>query len=173
MESRSGFGSFVGVQGALNITVPFARVECWCIKKENGIAVWDYSVSSLFGDKQTPINKTVAVTGAETKVRIAHVDEYNTIKLMLTAMNTNSSKMRQSEINLLIENTPGIDHTKKKVHATEFAVFRVGNVNEDDEIVKIGFDIDANGFVNAVVSSSVAGIKLAIKSIATQRVGAA
>lgn len=166
-------GSFVGVQGALNITVPFARVECWCIKKENGVAVWDYSVSSLFGDKQTPINKTVAVTGAETKVRIAHVDEYNTIKLMLTAMNTNSSKMRQSEINLLIENTPGIDHTKKKVHATEFAVFRVGNVNEDDEIVKIGFDIDANGFVNAVVSSSVAGIKLAIKSIATQRVGAA
>ena len=166
-------GSFAGIQGPLNITTPYSRVECWCVKKENGVSVWNYSVSSMFGDKQAAINGTFPVAGAESKIRIAHVDEYNTIKLLVTAMNPNSSKMRQSEINLLVENTAGIDHSKKKVHATEFAVFRVGNTSEEDEIVKIGFEIDTNGFVNALVSSSVSGIKLAIKSIATQRVGSA
>lgn len=166
-------GSFVGVQGALTITAPFSRVECWCIKSENGVSIWNYSISSMFGDKQTAINGTYPVAGAESSIPIAHVDEYNSIKLLMTAMNPNSSKMRQSEINLLVENTPLVDYTNKKIHVTEFAVFRVGNTTEEDEIFEINFVVDSNGFINAVVSSTVAGLKLSIKSIATQRIGAA
>lgn len=160
-------GGFAQIQGSLTITAPYSKVTCWCVSNTNGVAIWDYSIESLFGNRQATIDKTVSLSGAEGKVKIAHMDEFNFIKLITTASNANGSKLRSSEINLMI------DRSTKNVHSTEFAVLRGGALNEEDEIINISFEIDNNSIVNAIVSSPNAGMKLAIKSIATQKLGAA
>lgn len=160
-------GTFAGISGSLNVSSPFSKVTCWCVSNIGGVVTWNYSVTSMFGDQQLPINSTHFVTSTQSKIRIAHSTEYTSIKLLLTGGNANNSKMRQSEVNILI------DQSGKKIFYTEYAVLRVGSNDEEDEIINISFEIDTNGYVNAVVSTSITGIKLAIKSIATQRIGAA
>lgn len=164
---QASSGSFVGVQGPLVITTPFVEVKCWCTKVEAGIATWDYSISSMFGERQTAIDDTIRVSTAETKVRLAHASEFQGLKLFITAANVDNSKMRQSESNLLIDNTG------KRIYDTEFAVIKVGHTSETDEIVSIKYEIDSNGYINMLVKSTYTGIKLAIKSVITQKIGTA
>lgn len=160
-------GSFIGVQGSLTITSPFTKVTCWCVSNIGGVISWNYAVEAMYGDTALPINGTYSVTSVQAKIRIAHASEFNGIKLLLSGSNANNSKMRQSEVNILIDNP------NKKIYYTEFGVIRVGATDEEDEIINISFEIDANGFVNAVVTTQVVGFKLAIKSIVTQKIGAA
>ncbi len=161
-------GSFAGIQGGLTITQPYCRVECWCISNESNVPVWNYSISSMFGSKETPVETTklTPITG-ETRIPLAHMSEYNSIKLLITAMTADSTIQRQSETNILI------DKRLKNVIDTEFAVMKIGNANEDDEIVTIKYEIGTGDMVNLVATTKYANMRLSVKSIATQRVGSA
>ncbi|WJJ54806.1 baseplate wedge tail fiber connector [Acinetobacter phage AB1I1M-1] len=160
-------GSFIGVQGSLVITQPFCVIDCWCISNENNVAIWNYSISSMFGSKETPIETTKPVPTSGVTIPLAHSSEYNVIKLLVTAQNIDGSKVRTSEVNLLIDNK------LKNIHDTEFAVMRIGNANEEDEIVDIKYDIASTGIINCSVTTKYPNMRIAIKSIATQRIGTA
>ncbi|QOI66654.1 hypothetical protein [Erwinia phage FBB1] len=159
--------SFKGISGQLRITSPYTIVTCYCVSDDNGISVWDYSIESMFGDTVATIRKTVELSTVSTPIPICHKSEFNAIKLMMTAMTTNGQKMKSSEVNILI------DAVNNKVYNTEFASIIVGNTSEDDEIYDCDFTIGTNGFVNANVKSSTAGMKLAIKTTHTQKIGVA
>ncbi|AZU98579.1 baseplate wedge tail fiber connector [Acinetobacter phage AB-Navy71] len=161
-------GSFVGVQGSLKITQPYCMVDCWCIGFSNNVPIWNYSIRSMFGSFETPIQITKAVTTtAPTVIPIAHFSEYNSLKLLITAQTSNGEISRQSEVNLLI------DRYLRNVHHTEFGVIRIGNKSEEDEIVDIKYDISSTGILNCTVTTKVNNMRIAIKSIATQRLGSA
>lgn len=157
--------SFRAVSGNLRITSPYSVVTCVCISDSNGTSVWDYSVQSLFGDTVATIRRTYELSSNNTVIPICHKSEFNAVKLLLTASNTNNTKMKCSEVNLLI------DQVNNLVYNTEFASIIVGGVNDEDEIYDCVFSIAANGFVNATVKSTTAGMKLAIKSTHTQKIG--
>lgn len=162
-------GSFVGVQAGLTITQPFSRVDCWCIKVDGSVPTWNYSITPLFGSREVPIELTEAIGQAnvEKKIGIAHMSEYNTIKLLITGTSADGQLIRQSETNLLI------DRRLKNVHSTEFAVLRVGHANEDDEIIDIKYGIGAGDIVEMILNTKYPNMRIAVKSIATQRVGSA
>lgn len=168
IEINPTAGSFIGVQGALVITQPNCLVECWCVSNENNVAIWNYSISSMFGSKETPIEvtKTVPISGG-VKLPIAHSSEYNAIKLLVTAQSADGTKIRQSETNLLVDNL------RKNIHDTEFAVMRVGNSGENDDIVDIKYDIGTDGKVVMSVTTTYQNMRISVKSIAVQRVGTA
>lgn len=163
----SGGGSFVGVQGALQITMPYSRVECWCINDTGGVPIWNYKVSSLFGTAQTPIERTIALNATPTSLQLCHLSEYQAMKILLTSSNALSTKMRASEVNLLI------DSVNKKVHATEYAVLQPGYIEDQPELFTFEFSIDVQGYVSLSASSTYPNVRLAVKSIATQKIGAA
>ena len=159
-------GSFVGIQGALTITQPFSKVECWCISN-NGTPIWDYSISPLFSNNEVPIDNTFALSKTNLNIPIAHASEYSAIKLLLTGMTVDGKVMRHSEVNLLI------DTKTNTVHSTEYAVIKVGESQESDEIVDIKYDIGTDGIVNLIASTQVSTFRLAVKSIAVQKIGSA
>lgn len=168
IEINPAGGSFVGIQGGLVVTQPFAKIECWCIKSEAGVATWNYSISSMFGSRETPIEVTKATpSNGTTVIPISHMTEYNSIKLLVTASSADGTKLRQSEVNLLI------DQRTKTVLDTEFAVLRVGNSNEEDELITIKYDIGVDGKVNMSVTTTYQNMRVSVKSIAAQRIGAA
>lgn len=159
--------SFKGVSGNLRITSPYSEITCVCISDSNGTSVWDYSVKSLFGDTVASIRQTYELSTNNTIIPICHKSEFNTVKLLMTAASTNNAKMKTSEITLLI------DSLNNKVYNTEFASLIVGGTDDEDEIYSCEFSISSAGFVNATVSSPTAGMKLAIKSTHTQKIGVA
>lgn len=156
--------SFVGISGPLIVTVPYSRVECWCIGLVGGSAVWNYSIDSLFGQKQTPIEGTYAAAAA-TSIPLFHKSEYNFAKLVFTCQTTDAKRIKNAEINILI------DSIGSQIISTEYSVMRLGNVDEEDEIAKIDFNIDASGIVQAVVTPTSGSLRVAVKSIATQKIG--
>lgn len=164
--SASG-GTFAGVSGPLTITAPYSKVVCWCVSASGGVSTWNYSVESMFGDDRKPINATFPIGAVANPIRIAHATEFESIKLMLVCANANKSKMRFSEVNLLINSL------SRTVFTNEYSVIRVGNTSEADEIVNIAYDIDSNNYLVMNVTSSTTGMKMAIKSVATQKIGAA
>lgn len=159
-------GSFIGVQNSLVVTSPYSKVVCWCIKNENNVAIWNYSITPLFEQKYVPLEGTYMVSTTP-KLKICHMSEYDTIKFLITSSNQTKSIIKQSEFSLLI------DPLNKNVYSTEYAVIRKGNTSETDDIVKITFDIDSSNFVNMNLSSSVSGLKTAIKTLDALKIGAA
>lgn len=159
--------SFRGVSGNLRVTSPYSIITCICISDSNGTSVWDYSIQSLFGDTVASIRQTYELSTNNTVIPICHKSEFNTVKLLLTAASNNNSKMKSSEVTLLI------DALNNKVYSTEFASLIVGGTDDEDEIYKCEFSIASSGFVNATVSSPTSGMKLAIKSTHTQKIGVA
>ncbi|AWD90305.1 baseplate wedge tail fiber protein connector [Erwinia phage Cronus] len=157
--------SFKGISGQLRVTSPYSIVECWCISDANGVSTWDYSIKSMFGDGVAAINTTVELTTEAKTLSICHKSEYNLIKLLMTASSITGSKQKSSEVNLLVDAVNNI------VYNTEFASIRVGGTNDDDEIYDATFSINASGFVTVAVRTSTAGMKLAIKTIDTQKIG--
>lgn len=161
-------GSFVGVSGALVITQPYTRVECWCIDNTNNIPIWDYQLTSMFGEKSIPLEGTYPVPAAGTlKIPMFHMSEYNAVKLFLTGMTADGIRQRSSEAHILV------DTRLRNVYDTEYAVIKIGNANEDDEIIIIKYEIDASGIVNMIVSANYPNIRLAVKTISTNKVGSA
>lgn len=159
--------SFVGVSATegLVITTPNTRVDCWCTAIVNNNPVWNYSIRSMFGRTETPIEGTFPVVGSSTIVPIAGASEFNTIKLLLTASTADGKIMKTSEVLLLIDNIA------KNIYSTEYAVLKVGTLAED--LYTIRFDIDANNKIVAAFTTTQSTVRLAIKSIATQRIGSA
>lgn len=160
-------GSFVGISGGLTVTSPYCKVICWCVADDGGEPVWNYSIESMFGQKQVPVEGTYALTANDTTIRLAHTSEYNAIKLLVLGVSNDGKKFHQAEVNLLI------DHINKKVYATEFAVLRIGNTSETDNLLNIDYSIDINGNVNMLAKTTYQGVKLSVKSIATQKIGSA
>lgn len=160
-------GSFVGLPGVLTVTAPYTRVECWCISNENDVPVWNYKISSLFGQSNVPIEITTALTSTNKNIPISHRSEYSSIKLLLTAITGDGTRMRQSELNILI------DTVNNKVLNTEYSVLQTNYVEGSPELFTFDFDIDVTGVVNLVAKSTYPNVRLAVKSIATQRIGAA
>lgn len=164
---QASAGSFVNLPGPLTVTAPYSRVECWCISDENNVPVWNYKITSLFGQENVPINLTTSLTSTAKNIPIAHRTEFSSIKLFLTGMTADGTKMRQSELNILI------DTTNNKVLNTEHAVLQTAYTEGSDELFTFDFDIDVAGVVNLVAKTTYPNVRLAIKSIATQRIGAA
>lgn len=159
--------SFKGISGPLYITSPYSIVECWCISDSSGVSVWDYSIDNMFGDKINPVNMTVELSTTNKDIQVCHKTEYNTVKLLMTAVASNNKKMKSSEQNILI------DPVNNLIYNTEFASLRIGAENEDDEIYDCSFSINNQGYVIASVKTNLAGMKLSIKTIATQKIGVA
>lgn len=166
IQASSG-GSFIGVQGALTITAPFSRVECWCVDDTGGIPIWNYKITSLFGTDQSPVDKTFALSNTPTNIQLSHLSEFQSMKVLLTSTNQNSSKMRSSEANLLI------DSVNKKVHTTEFGVLQTGFTEGQAELFTFEFTIDVQGYVSLTAKTSYPNVRLAVKVISTQKIGAA
>ena len=65
-----------------------------------------------------------------------------------------------------------MDTVNSEVISSEYAVMRVGNETEEDEIANIAFSIKEN-YVTVTISSSTVGMRAAVKVIATQKIGVA
>lgn len=158
--------SFVSVPtGTLKIVSPFTKVTVWCVDDSNGVSKWDYSIESMFGNKQTPLDKTYILGPTAREIKIVHRTEFSTLKLMMTAQSNDGRKYKASETMMYI------DTVESKVYSTEYAVIRKGNVSEEDEIYDIAFTLGADGFVTATASSTTANLKFAIKVVDTQTFG--
>ena len=161
--------SFINVGQTIRITSPSVYVKCWCISDDNGLSVWNYSVESMFGEKQIPTDGTwsIGLTG-NTEVPLFHMNEYNAAKYMITASTTLGEKQKSFEINILI------DKIKKEVVSTEFAVIRIGATSEVEDIVVPTFYINpSSNMVIMLLTSEITGLRVAVKTIATQKLGVA
>ncbi|WCZ66400.1 baseplate wedge tail fiber connector [Yersinia phage MHG19] len=159
--------SFVGISGDLIITSPFVRVECWCISDEGGRSVWDHSITSMFGQRHIPLEKTFNLNTTPADIRIAHITEFNSIKLMVSAASPDGKRLKTAEIMLLI------DTLGKKVNQTEYAVLKSGPDDEDSELYKLNFKIGTGDYVIVAAESLKGTLRFSIKTIATQKIGTA
>lgn len=158
--------SFVGQGRTIKITSPSVFVRCWCVSDSAGLSVWNYSVESMFGEKHIPTDGTWSTSlGGKVEVPLFHSSEFNTVKYLITASTSNGEKQKSSEINILV------DTVKKQVISTEYAVLRLGAENELDDIVVPDFSINTAGMVIMTLTSDITGLKVAVKAIATQKIG--
>lgn len=149
----------------LRVTTPYSRVECWCVSDALNDIKWRYKITPLFARDANPIDLTTQLTTGVTKeIVICHLNDFKAIKILTTALSPIGDKMRSAE-NLIM-----IDSRTRTVHNTEYAVHRVGNVDENDEIINISFVVNRLGYVVAEVSSDINNMKFAIKTIATQTI---
>lgn len=160
--------SIAGVAGNLVVTSPYCHVVLRCISVEGGNAVWNYSIDSMFGQKQIPTDGTWSVgsTGAVT-VDLFHKSEYNFAKLLVLCQSADGTKIKSAEINILI-NSVG-----NSVVSTEFSDMLVGNTSEADTIADITFSIRTSNMVSLTATSAITGLRVSVKVIATQKIGVA
>ncbi|QUL77582.1 baseplate wedge subunit [Yersinia phage vB_YenM_P8] len=148
----------------MKFTQPYTKITLWCIDDANGVGTWDYKIESMFGNQSVLLDKTYNMSSVVRDIPIAYRADYKTIKLMLTAISTDETKYKASEMLLYI------DLKDRKVYSTEYAVIRRGQANDDDEIYAIDFRIDNQDIIQAAISSPTA-MKLAIKVISAQTIG--
>ncbi|QQG31042.1 baseplate wedge tail fiber protein connector [Escherichia phage vB_EcoM_RZ] len=148
----------------MKFTQPYTKITLWCIDDANGVGTWDYKIESMFGNQSVLLDKTYNMSSVVRDIPLAFRADYKTIKLMLTAISTDETKYKASEILLYI------DLKDRKVYSTEYAVIRRGQTNEEDEIYAIDFRIDNQDIIQAAISSPTA-MKLAIKVISAQTIG--
>lgn len=148
----------------MKFTQPYTKITLWCIDDANGVGTWDYKIESMFGNQSVLLDKTYNMSSVVRDIPIAFRADYKTIKLMLTAISTDETKYKASEMLLYI------DLKDRKVYSTEYAVIRRGQANEDDEIYAINFRIDNQDIIQAAISSPTA-MKLAVKVISAQTIG--
>lgn len=148
----------------MKFTQPYTKITLWCIDDANGVGTWDYKIESMFGNQSVLLDKTYNMSSVVRDIPIAFRADYKTIKLMLTAISTDETKYKASEILLYI------DLKDRKVYSTEYAVIRRGQASEEDEIYAIDFRIDNQDIILAAISSPTA-MKLAIKVISAQTIG--
>lgn len=160
-------GPFVnlGGDGNLHVTSPYTRVFVWCVSEAGGVSRWDYSIENMFGQKQIPLDKTYSLNTTTREIRISFRDEFNTLKLLLTASSTDDTKSKTSEVMV------STDWKNRKAYSTEYAVIRRGHTNEDDEVYNVEFKYDSDGYLIAAANSDTINLRFAIKVIATQKIG--
>lgn len=159
--------SFKGIGRTIRITSPFVYVRCWCVSDANGLSVWDYSVENMFGEKQIPTDGTwaIPISGA-VEIPLFHQTQHNAAKYLITASTAQGEKQKSAEINILV------DTVGKQVISTEYAVLRVGADSEVDDIIKASFRLNqSTGMIILTLTSSIVGLRIAVKAIATQKIG--
>lgn len=168
IQTTDGDG-FASGGDKIEIVSPFTRVEVWCVSKDQtGKAVWDYSITSMFGQQHVPLERTFTINQTGTDIVIAGLREFNSIKLLMSYVATPPGKnIRQSSETLLL-----IDSSMNQVYSTEYAVIRMGGEKGDDEFFyNATYSVNSAGKVVLTVKSNYANARLAIKSIGTQTVG--
>ncbi|QHR72648.1 baseplate wedge tail fiber connector [Escherichia phage mobillu] len=159
-------GSIKGVLNNLVISTPYTHVVLRCIELNGPTSVWNYSTDSMFGQKESPVDGTWSLTGNTVSIPLFYRTDYNMAKLLVTCQSADGRKIKTCEINILI------DTINSEVLSTEFAVMRVGNVDETDEIANISFSI-INNFATMTITSDIIGLRSAVKIISTQKIGVA
>ncbi|WQZ01094.1 baseplate tail fiber connector [Escherichia phage 04086] len=149
---------------ALRIVTPYTRVLLWCVSDINGVAVWDYSIESMFGDKRVPLNRTYNISNVPRDVQVVYSGQYSLVKLLVTAVNANETVYKASEYLLFMDNQA------KKIYSTEYAVIRRGQATDEDEIYNLDFKFDTSNYIVATASSETP-MRLAIKVVDTQTIG--
>lgn len=162
IRTQSGDG-IVGYGNEASITQPHSKVTIWCTAVEGARTTWRLGVESIFTDTTTPLDRTVNVTTAPTNVEIASKSEFNTIKLLTSATNSAGSKLRSSEVLLMI------DQRENKVYSTEYAVLYKG----EDDLYTVRYFIGAGDKVYAEYKAKSDNVRLSVKAIDTIKVGAA
>ncbi|AZV00961.1 baseplate wedge tail fiber protein connector [Escherichia phage vB_EcoM_005] len=148
----------------LRIVTPYTRVLLWCVSDTNGVAVWDYSIESMFGDKRVPLNKTYNISSVARDIPVVYSGQYSLVKLLVTAVNANETIYKASEYLVFIDNQA------RKIYSTEYAVIKRGQTSDDDEIYSLDFKFDTSNYIIAT-ASSVNPMRLAIKVVETQTIG--
>lgn len=164
--SIQALDSIKGVAGNLVITTPYTKVTLRCISSGAGGSIWDYSTESMFSHTEIPVDGTWNIISDYVNIPLFYRTEYNAAKLLVTCQSADGRKIKSCEINILI------DTINSQVISTEYAVMRVGNDNEEDEIANISFSI-INNFATMTVSSPINGLRVAAKVISTQKIGVA
>ncbi|ATN93121.1 baseplate wedge tail fiber connector [Salmonella phage Melville] len=159
--------NFVGISGPLVVTSPFSEIKVWCISDDGGRSVWNYSIRNMFGDYYDPVQGTwqIPVAGV-VDFPLFHKNEYIASKLLVTSRSNDGKRIKSSEINILI------DVVTNTVISTEYAVMRVGALTEEDDIVTYSFSISGTGMIT-MTANGASGLRVAVKSITTQKIGAA
>lgn len=159
--------SIRGISGDLVITNPYSKVVLRCISSDVSASVWNYSLESMFGQKESPIEGTWSIGAAgSVTIPLFHRSEYNMAKLLVTFQSVDGRKIKTAEINILI------DTINSEIISTEYAVMRVGNTDEDDELANISFSL-VSDYASITISSPTVGLRTAVKIIATQKIGVA
>lgn len=159
--------TFTDGSAYITVTYPRCRVECWCIEvKADGTAVWDYKVSSMFGNDFNPIQQTYSINNTQTTITICSADSYAAIKLLLSAGTSDGQIRRTSEVLIMIDNVG------KQIYDTEYAVLKFGD-NGLDNLFSIAYSIDNNSNLIANVSTTQANVRFAIQTLTTQEFGVA
>lgn len=159
----------------LIVTNPRCRIELWCIEvKANGSAVWDYSISSMFGSTYSPLEATYNLSKDPTTIRLGYNDDYSTVKLLLSfSANPGGQtiKRQSSEVMLMIDPTITSSAPNGRVFDTEYAVLRNGETSENEKMFNISYSINAQKDLICVATTNYGNARLAVKVIATQTVG--
>lgn len=167
--TTSANDGFASGGNKIEIVSPYTKVEVWCISKDtSGNCIWDYSITSMFGQQHVPLERTFTINQTGTDIIIAGVREFNSIKLLMSYVATPPGKnIRQSSETLLL-----IDSSMNKVYSTEYGVIRMGGEKGEDEFFYTAtYSVNASGKVVLNVKSNYSNARLAIKSIGTQTVG--
>lgn len=167
--TTSANDGFASGGNKIEIVSPYTRVEVWCISKDtSGNSVWDYSITSMFGQQHVPLERTFTINQSGTDIVIAGLREFNSIKLLMSYVATPPGKnIRQTSETLLM-----IDSSMSQVYSTEYAVIRMGGEKGDDEFFyNATYSVNSAGKVVLNVKSNYANARLAVKSIGTQTVG--
>lgn len=161
------FGTIIGVSGNLVITSPYTKITVWCVFAQSGIIQWNYSIENMFGQKSIPLDQSYVLNNTVREIRISFRDQYDTLKLLLTANSVDGRKTKSSECLV------STDYTNRQAYSTEYAVLRRGHTDEEDELYDISFGYDSAGYLIAKASSTSAGLRLGIKVATTQKIGVA
>lgn len=159
--------AFIDGSKELTVAYPYSRIECWCVNVEaDGTAVWNYSISSMFGNTYQPLQETFSVSTSQTTITICSADAYAAVKLFISAGTADGQMRRTSEVLLMIDNVG------KQIYETEYAVLKIGD-NGADNLFVIAYTIDNFGNVVANVSTTIANVRFTIQTLATQAFGVA
>lgn len=151
----------------LVVTSPNSRIVIWGARKaQSSTAVtWEYSITPMFGNYSVPIDKNYEILGKGATFPIAHKDQFQSIKLLVTSSMGSQATAKFKSCEILLH----IDKLNNKVYSTEYAVLKDG-----DDFYTTSFAIDSlSGQVTMTVKpvNTAQPIQFAIKSISTVSLG--
>lgn len=151
----------LGHTSSMDLTMPNTRTDLWCIKDNNGISVWTYKITSLYGDESIPINSTYTVDNVKQPIKLASREAVNSMKIILSGVSRDQKKYKSSEVLLML------DHDTKTVYANEYSVLK----NTDDEVYTVSFSLESDNGLYMIVEPTDGYARVAVKSTDVVRIG--
>lgn len=147
----------------LTVTTPNCRIAIWGARKAQSSAAvtWEYSITPMFGNFAVPIDKNYNISGKGATFPIAHKDQFQSIKLLVTSSMGSQSTAKFKSCEILLH----VDKLNNKVYSSEYAVLKDG-----DDFYTTAFAIDSTSSqVTMTVKpvNTAIPIQFAIKSIST------